>query len=113
MLAPGEAAPNGRGVLATASARAQPTRIGGTSASAPHVAGIVALILEYAKFKGVALTAAQIRAAIRASGKKAGLKPNRHQIADRYPRIKQAAAWNDVVGTGKVDLERALRFLFP
>ncbi len=113
VLAPGEAAPNGRGVLATASARAQPTRIGGTSASAPHVAGIVALILEYAKFKGVTLTAAQIRAAIRASGTKAGLKPNRHQIADRYPKIKQAAVWNDVVGTGKVDLERALRFLFP
>jgi hypothetical protein len=113
VIAPGEEAPPARGVLATSSARANPSRLGGTSASAPHVAGMIALILEYANSVGASLTAGQIQAALQATADPANLRKNRHQRAASTPVIKQAQVWNDVVGYGKADLNSALRFLFP
>lgn len=112
VLAPGAEAPLGRGVMATASARAQPARLGGTSAAAPHVAGMAALILEYAQYKGVALTAAQIKTAFELTASGATLVPEWHQRALRYPKIKQATILPLVAGKGKADLLGALTYLF-
>ena len=58
VCAPAEEDAAGRGILSASSRRAQPTRMNGTSASAPQVAGLVALMFQYRRYKsGAALTA--------------------------------------------------------
>jgi subtilisin family serine protease len=99
ICAPAEEDVAGAGILSASSRRAQPTRMNGTSAAAPHVAGLVALILEYAtSYAGTKLTADQIRDGIVKAGKKGALLPNHHQIADVRVPIKQQAVSVDLVG---------------
>lgn len=113
LSAPAEAVPHGGGVLAASSARAQPTRFGGTSAAAPHVTGMVALIFEYARFAKRKLGATAVLAGLSSSAPP-NLVPNFHQQAARYPRIKQdALASLDVIGRGPVDFKASMDALFP
>jgi subtilisin family serine protease len=103
----------GRGVLAASSLRAQPTRFSGTSASAPHVTGLVALILEYAvKYGTGSIDADKIRNGLASAANKA-LKYGSHQEADDDYKIKQRDVWNDLVGGGKVDFAATMNILFP
>jgi subtilisin family serine protease len=46
IYAPGEEDVRGRGVLSASARSARPTRMNGTSAAAPHIAGLIALIFE-------------------------------------------------------------------
>jgi subtilisin family serine protease len=103
----------GRGVLSASTRRALPTRMNGTSASAPHVAGLVALIFEYAtKHAGRNLTAEEIRSAI-AQNPQLPLKANRHQQVDTAQKKKQQDVWLDLVGAGRINFKRTMRRLFP
>ena len=113
ICAPAEENAAGGGILSASSRQAQPTRMNGTSAAAPHVAGLVALILEYANsYAATKLTADQIRDAIVAAGKKGALLPNRHQVADVHVPIKQQAVFGDLVGGGKIDFLATMNLLF-
>lgn len=103
----------GRGVLSASSRRAIPTRMGGTSAAAPHVTGLVALIFEYSMKHGTkTIHADTIRASLAASV----INPlafNRHQEADDSIGIKQSDVWPDVIGEGKVNFAATMAKLFP
>ena len=103
----------GEGVLSASSLRAQPTRISGTSASAPHVTGLVALILEYStKFGTGNISADSIRGNL-VLGANTALKYNRHQEADDGIKVKQRHLWTDLIGGGKVDFTATVNKLFP
>ena len=103
----------GEGVLSASSLQAQPSRLSGTSASAPHVTGLVALILEYStKFGTGKIGADLIRDKLILSGNNA-LKFNRHQEADDNIKVKQRDVWSDVIGGGKVDFAATMNKLFP
>jgi subtilisin family serine protease len=113
ICAPAEEDAAGRGVLSASSLRAQPTRLSGTSASAPHVTGLVALILEYSTQYGTkTISADEIRDNLALTGK-SGLKYNGHQEADDSVKIKQRDVWTELVGGGKVDFSAAMNNLFP
>jgi subtilisin family serine protease len=103
----------GRGVLSASSRRAVPTRMSGTSASAPHVTGLVALMLQYAADNGkLPMTAGKIAETLREGAKKSPrLLPNRHQQADVTCPIKQRAVWKDLVGGGKIDVVETLKLI--
>jgi subtilisin family serine protease len=103
----------GRGVLSASSLRAMPTRMGGTSASAPHVTGLVALIFEYSMKHGAkTIHADAIRASL-AAAVTSRLHFNRHQEADDNVGTKQSGVWADVIGAGRIDFATTMRKLFP
>ena len=79
----------------------------GTSASAPHVAGLVALMFQYAQ--GTALTPAEIRHKLKSGAHAAPLKQNRHQLVDQTRLLKQKdVPWDDLIGAGKIDIAKSL-----
>ncbi len=115
VCAPAEEDVAGRGVLSASSRKSTPTRMAGTSASAPHVTGLVALMLQYNKdIKNPPLSADKIAKAIRDGAAKSSAAPllqNRHQLADAKRPLKQGAVWNDVVGAGKIDVLETLKLI--
>jgi subtilisin family serine protease len=114
ICAPAEEDVRRGGVLSASSRKSNPTRINGTSISAPHVAGIVALIFDFAaNHERVQLTADQIRQYLELGGNTVPLLPNRHQLVDVHVPIKQADVWADLIGAGKVDLLETMKKLFP
>jgi subtilisin family serine protease len=106
VVAPAEEDAAGRGVLCASSRSAMPSRMNGTSAAAPQVTGLVALLLEAAHKAGKSLTAAKIRDLVRdgaadAYALRAKLLPNAHVAADDRRRVKQEAVLGDLVGDGR------------
>jgi hypothetical protein len=111
VYAPAEEEAAGRGVLAAASGRAQPRRLNGTSAAAPHIAGLIALIFEFARHpsRKIDLDAAAIGNALEEQlGPK--LLPNLYITADPTRPIKQQDVMGDLVALlGKASLKRTLQ----
>jgi subtilisin family serine protease len=120
VTAPAEEDAMGRGILCASSRRASPSRFNGTSAAAPHVAGLVALLLQYNRDSGGAPLAADvicrkvIDGAIAAQSlpppPARGLGFNRRQEADssRPAGTKQSDDFPAVTGSGKADLPQSL-----
>lgn len=115
VCAPAEEDAAGRGVLSASSSRSLPTRMNGTSVAAPHVAGLVALMFEYAAALNPkrVLSADEIAHALIQGARAATLRPNTHQAADARVPVKQDVVWNDLIGGGRVDFCATMRKLFP
>jgi len=113
VCAPAEEDVAGRGILSASSRRAQPTRMNGTSASAPHVAGLVALMFQYRNHvMGAPLSADEIRHKLKTAAHATSLKQNRHQLADQTRPVKQKdVPWDDLIGAGKIDISDSLKQL--
>jgi len=109
LCAPAEDDAAGRGILSASSRKSRATRMNGTSASAPFVTGLIALLMQYrASTGGGPLTAAQIRTKLKQGATQATLRPNRHNAADDTQIIKQKTVFNDVIGNGKIDVGNTL-----
>lgn len=116
VYAPAEEDARGRGVLSASSLGAAPTRMNGTSASAPHVTGLVALMFEYAKKHAPgapkSLKAKKICKAIQ-SGAKKPLRFNLHQIVDDRVTIKQKKVKKNLIRWGKINFIKTMKKLLP
>lgn len=109
VCAPAEDDAAGRGILSASSRKSRATRMNGTSASAPFVSGLVALLMQYrASTGGGPLPADQICTQLKQGATQATLRPNRHNAADATQIIKQQAVFNDVIGDGKIDVGNTL-----
>ena len=106
--APAEELATRGGVLASGSRQASPRRLNGTSAAAPHVAGVVALVFDYRRNKQKKhLSAAALRAALAPQTGGQPLAPERHASA-RGGKVKQSDVFADLTGAGKISCERTL-----
>ena len=111
LTAPAEEIATG-GVLCASARRGRPARMGGTSAAAPHVAGLVALIMQVTD--GARLTADQILRRLtdgagNAQGKAPppvrGLHHNTHQEVDAHRNgRRQSDHFPAVIGGGKTNV---------
>lgn len=115
IYAPAEEDARGYGVLSASALSAKPRRMNGTSAAAPHVTGLIALMFEYAQQYAVGapvnLTGDQIRQELAAGAKLEALNLNRHQAVDAWVVTKQAAVLPDLVPTGKADFTETMNRL--
>lgn len=113
ICAPAEEDPAGHGTLSASSLRSQPTRMNGTSASAPHVAGLVALMYQYARDAGrPPLSAGEMRNKImQAALTSPPLELNRHQQADDTRPHKQNVHRAELTGSGKINIQATLDLL--
>jgi len=121
VMAPAEEDAAGRGVLSAAARSALPRRLSGTSAAAPQVAGLVALLFQAAAAAGMSPTAAAMRDLVLTGATKARpstprLRPNAYIEADnrRPARLKQSgsAVKPHLTGNGKVNWPKT-RALLP
>ncbi|HET7730175.1 MAG TPA: S8 family serine peptidase [Usitatibacter sp.] len=117
LTAPAEETATGGGVLCASARRARPARMGGTSAAAPHVAGLVALIMQITD--GARLTADRIlkrltdganAARTKAPPPARGLLHNTHQEVDAHRTgRRQSGHFAAVTGAGKVNAPESTR----
>jgi subtilisin family serine protease len=117
VYAPAEEDVRGRGVLSASALSANPTRMNGTSASAPHVTGLIALMFEYARTHAQnapqSLTANQIRTQLKAGSTVAAVKLqfDRHQKVDARVKTKQKDVQNELLASGKTNFTETMRRL--
>ena len=109
VLAPAEEDAAGRGILCASARSAVPTRMNGTSASAPQVAGLVALLFQYAMAIGEDLSATDVLNLVTTGARNAApgsvpLIANRHVDADANRKDKQgdASIWPHLIGAGRI-----------
>jgi subtilisin family serine protease len=113
LCAPCASDARGRGTLSAATRFQLPTRMAGTSASSPHVAGLAALILQLNRdVNRKPLPVKKLRELLERGAKAGGrqLHPNAHQQADANQPRKQsdAAIWPHLVGWGRTDAKESL-----
>lgn len=115
VYAPAEEDVRGRGVLSASALSANPTRMNGTSAAAPHVTGLIALIFEYARKqkKPRSLFAADLLKELTATASKVKLRFNRHQMVDVRVRTKQEQVQAQLLKFGKASFEETMKKFFP
>ena len=105
VYAPAEEEVRGHGILSASALSARPTRMNGTSAAAPHITGLIALMFEYAwqhaAGKPKHLTAAQIAKELRDTSSVNVLRFNRRQEVDARVRVKQHQVRANLVAAGK------------
>jgi subtilisin family serine protease len=114
IYAPAEEDVRGRGILSASALSARPSRMNGTSAAAPHVTGLIALMFEYAHKHATppqGLTADQIAQELKAEAKKNELRLNRHQKVDDRVPVKQKNVLAKLVPTGKTDFTETMEKL--
>ena len=103
VVAPAEELATGGGVLTSASRASAPRRMNGTSAAAPHVAGIVALVFDFRRnYQGKDLTADELRAALAVQGVPA-LLPHRRAAKRQRPLL------NQLIGAGRISCLKTLQ----
>jgi subtilisin family serine protease len=109
VLAPAEEDAADRGILSAAARLSYPTRMNGTSAAAPQVAGLVALLLQYAASIGDDLTAIEILELLKTGAQNAPAPPvplraSRHVNVDVERRLKQGnpLIWHRLIGNGRI-----------
>jgi len=118
IYAPAEDDVRGRGILSASARSARPTRMNGTSAAAPFVTGMIALMMDYAlnyaHGKPVHLTADQIARELKATTK-GGLRDNRRQAVDARipPGKKQKDVRTKLLHTQKADFIETMKKLPP
>jgi len=115
IYAPAEDDVRGRGVLSASARSARPTRMNGTSAAAPFVTGMIALMMEYARkyaHGNPQLTADQIARELKAATK-GGLRFNRRQAVDTRipPGKKQQDVRGKLLSTEKADFIETMKKL--
>jgi subtilisin family serine protease len=114
VYAPAEEDARGRGVLSASALSANPARMNGTSAAAPHIAGLIALMFEYAQKHAAgapkSLTADQISEELKGEAK-GKLKFNRHQKVDERVATKQKDVKNDLLASGKARFTKTMEKL--
>ena len=115
IYAPAEDDVRGRGVLSASARSARPTRMNGTSAAAPFIAGIIALVFEYAqkyaRTAPVSLSADQILMQLKAAAKAGRLKYSRRQAADARVRVKQRDVRGELLSTERADFVETMKKL--
>jgi subtilisin family serine protease len=107
VTAPAEEDATCRGILCASSRRSQPSWFNGTSASAPVVAGMVALMFQYNRDSGGSpLSPSRVVELLKKGAVSGGLVGNKRQDVDPHrPHGKaQSDHFHDVAGDGKVDV---------
>jgi len=111
VTAPAEEDATRRGILCASSRRSQPTWFNGTSASAPVVAGMVALILQYNRDNGgKPMPPSEILALLKKGAIGGHLVGNKRQEVDRRRPSgkKQSNCLKQVTGAGKADVKGSM-----
>jgi subtilisin family serine protease len=106
VVAPGNGLPTTDVPAGTLGGPEYRTHFAGTSAAAPHVAGLAALILSHRK--GRNLSAAQVRNIIESTANKVGVDATGQPLVYKNEPGKLNGPWNKEMGYGRINAKAAL-----